>query len=71
METKKKDRVRPDEWVHGEKKKQRSMMLTDSAARMLGQKALDLGITKSEVLERAIRSGGLDLADSFQFAKNN
>jgi hypothetical protein len=47
------------------------MMLTDSAARLLGQKALDLGITRSEVLERAIRSGGLDLADSFQFAKNN
>jgi hypothetical protein len=70
METKKKDRVRPDEWVHGERKKQRSMMLTDSAARMLGQKALDLGITKSEVLERAIRSGGLNAAEHYEFANN-
>jgi hypothetical protein len=60
-----KKRERPDEWVHGEKKIPRSVMLTDSAARLLGQKALDLGITRSEVLERAIRSGGLDLADSF------
>ena len=70
MQAKKKDRERPDEWVHEEKKKKRSIMLTDSSTKLLGQKALDLGITRSEVLERAIRSGGLDLADSFQFANN-
>ena len=65
-----KKRERPDEWVHGEKKKPRSMMLTDSAAKMLGQKALDLGITRSEVLERAIRSGGLNTVEHYEFVND-
>jgi hypothetical protein len=70
MMIKKKLRERPDEWVHGEKKIPRSVMLTDSAARLLGQKALDLGITRSEVLERAIRSGGLNAAEHYEFTNN-
>ena len=70
MVTKKRERERPDEWVHGEKKMIRSIMLTDSAAKMLGQKALDLGITKSEVLERAIRSGGLNTAEHYEFVND-
>ena len=61
---------RPSEWMYDEKKKSRNIMLTDSAAKLLGQKALDLGITRSEVLERAIRSGGLDMAEHFEVAKN-
>ena len=65
-----KKRERPDEWIHGEKKKPRSMMLTDSAAKMLGQKALDLGITRSEVLERAIRSGGLNTVEHYEFVND-
>ena len=61
---------RPSEWMYDEKKKGRHLMLTDSAAKMLGKKALGLGITKSEVLERAIRSGGLDAAEHYEVAKN-
>ncbi len=51
--------------VHGEKKEPKQFMLTPGASDLLDTKAEQLGITRSELIERVIRCGGLDTADKF------
>ena len=55
-----------DAKVHGQKKEARQFMLTPEASDLLDLKAEQLGITRSELIERVIRSGGLDTADKFE-----
>jgi hypothetical protein len=56
---------RAERGAYGETKKPKQFMITDWASDELEQIAEDLGITRSEVLERAIRCGGLDAARKF------
>lgn len=51
--------------VHGQKKEARQFMLTPEASDLLDRKAEQLGITRSELIERVIRCGGLEAADGF------
>ena len=57
--------IKADAKVHGEKKEPRQFMLTPEASDLLDTKADQLGITRSELIERVIRCGGLDTADKF------
>jgi hypothetical protein len=52
--------------VHGQKKEAKQFMLTPEASDLLDKKAEQLGITRSELIERVIRCGGLDAADNFK-----
>ena len=52
--------------VHGQKKEAKQFMLTPEASDLLDKKAEQLGITRSELIERDIRCGGLDAADKFE-----
>ena len=56
-------RAKPEE--HGGTKSRYQIMLTDSANELLDKMADELGITRSEVLERLIRCGGLECAKRF------
>lgn len=53
---------RPDDWIHGEKKGGKQFMLTDTASAAIDAVAKKLGISRSEVIERAARCGGMDFA---------
>ena len=52
--------------VHGQKKEAKQFMLTPEASDLLDTKAEQLGITRSELIERVIRCGGLNIADKFE-----
>lgn len=52
--------------VHGAKKKQFQFMLTEEVSNVIDYVADELGITRSEVLERAVRQGGLNAAKLYQ-----
>ncbi len=52
--------------VHGQKKEAKQFMLTPEASDLLDKKAEQLGITRSELIERVIRCGGLESADNFK-----
>jgi hypothetical protein len=52
--------------AHGAKKKQFQFMLTEEASDLVDRVADELGITRSEVLERVIRNGGLQAAKSYE-----
>ena len=47
---------------YGEIKKPWQFMLTEQASQSIDQVADELGITRSEAVERAIRSGGMNAA---------
>lgn len=53
---------RAERGAYGENKKPKQFMLTDTSSVELDQVADELGITRSEVLERLIRCGGLEAA---------
>jgi hypothetical protein len=50
---------------YGELKKAYQFTITQTASEMLDVAAEKLGLTRSELLERTIRGGGLELAASF------
>lgn len=56
---------RAERRAYGETKKPRQFMITDWASEELDRLALEMGITRSEVLERAIRCGGLEEAKKY------
>lgn len=56
---------RAEPGAYGEPKKPKQFMITDSASERLDKVADELGITRSEVLERLIRCGGLEAAKNF------
>ncbi|NET61302.1 MAG: hypothetical protein F6K47_35800 [Symploca sp. SIO2E6] len=56
---------RPDDWLHGEKKTGKQFMLTLTASAAIDTVARELGISRSEVVERAARCGGMQLAKKF------
>lgn len=56
---------RPTEWIHDEKKAKKMFMLTKTASSAIDAMATKLGISRSEVVERMIRCGGLQKARKF------
>lgn len=56
---------RPEDWIHGEKKSGKQFMLTDTASAAIDEIAKELGISRSEVVERAARCGGMEAAKKF------
>lgn len=56
---------RPEEWIYNEKKIARQFMLTDTASAAIDQMAEELGISRSEVVERAARCDGMKKARRF------
>jgi hypothetical protein len=56
---------RAERGAYGENKKPKQFMITDSASEAMDKIADELGITRSEVLERLIRCGGLLAAKKF------
>ena len=56
---------RPDDWLHGEKKTGKQFMLTDTASAAIDAIAKYLNISRSEVVERAARCGGMDAAKKY------
>lgn len=56
---------RPEDWVHGEKKLGKQFMLTETASNAIDAIAKELGISRSEVVERAARCGGMEAAKKF------
>ncbi len=59
---------RAEPGAYGETKKPKQFMITDWASEQLDLVASELGITRSEVLERLIRCGGLGAAKKFDAA---
>ncbi len=58
--------VRSKPGIYGEVKKQKCFLLTDFASNEIDRLAKDYKMTRSDLLERAIRAGGLELAKDFQ-----
>ena len=56
---------RPDDWLHGEKKSGKQFMITETASAAIDAIAKELGISRSEVIERAARCGGMQAAKKF------
>lgn len=56
---------RPEDWLHGEKKSGKQFMLTETASAAIDLVAKGLGISRSEVIERAVRCGGMKVAEKF------
>jgi hypothetical protein len=56
---------RAERGAYGESKKPKQFMITDWASDEMDKVADELGITRSEVIERAIRCGGLDAARKY------
>ena len=55
--------------IHGETKKPKQFLITDWASQEIEKVAEQLGITRSEALERALRSGAMELAKNYQAKK--
>lgn len=51
--------------AYGAKKKQFQFMLTEEASQLIDLVADELGISRSEALERAVRSGAMKGAKTF------
>jgi hypothetical protein len=51
--------------AYGQIKKPKQFMITDWASEEMDRVADELGITRSEILERLIRCGGLEAARKF------
>ncbi len=58
-------RERPEEWIYDEKKSGKQFMITETASSKIDEIAKKLNISRSEVLERAIRCGGMENAEKF------
>jgi len=58
-------RERPEEWIYSEKKTPKQFMLTDRASEAIDKIAKEESISRSEVIERAARCGGMDKAKCF------
>jgi hypothetical protein len=58
--------VRSKPGAYGEVKKQKCFMLTDFASDEIDRIAQEYQMTRSDLLERAIRAGGLTLAKDFE-----
>ena len=56
---------RPEEWIYQEKKNPKQFMITQSASDAIDEIAKELGISRSEVIERAARCGGMNRAKNF------
>ena len=56
---------RPEEWIYNEKKSAKQFMITETASSKIDEIAKKLNISRSEVLERAIRCGGMRCAEKF------
>lgn len=56
---------RPEEWIYQEKKTPKQFMITQSASDAIDEIAKELGISRSEVVERAIKCGGMKKAANF------
>ncbi len=56
---------RPEEWIYNEKKYAKQFMITETASSMIDEVAKKLKLSRSEVLERAIRCGGIESAEKF------
>lgn len=56
---------RPEDWIHGEKKSGKQFMLTETASSEIDLVAKKLGISRSEVIERVARCGGMIIAEKF------
>lgn len=56
---------RPHDWIHGEKKMGKQFMLTETASAAIDAVAKELGISRSEVVERAARCGGMQAARQY------
>jgi hypothetical protein len=57
--------LRPEEWTYDEPKLAKQLMLTETASKAIDELAKELKLSRSEVLERAIRCGGLEAAKKF------
>ena len=58
--------VRSKPGIYGEVKKQKCFMLTDFASEEIDRLAKEYKMTRSDLLERAIRAGGLELAKDYR-----
>ncbi len=58
--------IRSKPGAYGEIKKQKCFMLTDFASDEIDKIAKEYQMTRSDLLERAIRAGGLTLAKEFE-----
>ncbi|HEY9766959.1 MAG TPA: hypothetical protein V6C71_00445 [Coleofasciculaceae cyanobacterium] len=58
--------VRSKPGAYGEVKKQKCFMITDFASEEIDKKAQEYRMTRSDLLERAIRAGGLTMAKDFE-----
>jgi hypothetical protein len=56
---------RPQDWIHEQKKVGKQFMITEIASKAIDGVAKKLGISRSEVIERAARCGGMEVAASF------
>jgi hypothetical protein len=62
---------RPEEWIYGEKKIGKQFMLTETASNEIDKIAKKLKISRSEVIERATRCGGMSAAEQFDVDSMN
>lgn len=51
--------------IYGEVKKQKCFMITDWASEEIDKVAAEFGMTRSDLIERTVRAGGLNLAKNF------
>lgn len=58
--------VRSKPGIYGEVKKQKCFTITDFASAEIDRLAKEYKLTRSDLLERAIRAGGLELAKDFK-----
>ncbi len=58
--------VRSKPGIYGEVKKQKCFTITDFASGKIDRLAKEYKMTRSDLLERAIRAGGLELAKDYQ-----
>ena len=58
--------VRSKPGIYGEVKKQKCFMLTDFVSEEIDRLAKEYKMTRSDLLERAIRAGGLELAKNYK-----
>lgn len=57
--------IRSKPGIYGEYKKQKCFMITDWASDEIDKVAEELGMTRSDLIERTIRAGGLKSAKNY------
>ena len=63
------DDVRSKPGIYGEVKKQKCFMITDFASDEIDRVAKEYKMSRSDLLERSIRAGGLKLAKDYEIEK--